>query len=246
MEDDQKDAEIQPGNDAVSQEEKGLPQTKAEQLFYQFCYPDTWFWEYGEWKQAALDILSSGIFKGNELRGGHNKTYHIDMGDLIINLVMKHFDFDVNLSSGRVYHRLEGLIEQEIVNEFNDHFCFVAAIARLGGIRKDHIQNIWDNWRKQVSAQAAKGNISPHWRRLIMDEMFPGHGYTPKTTPQQIGRKFADIFLQYIPQAPTARMVEWVNATLISLKRPIASKSSLNDYIKERQTSPVTPVTITE
>ncbi len=213
--------------------------SEAERLFQQFCYPDTWFWGYREWKQAALDILSSGIFKGIELKGGHNKTFPVDMGDLIINLVMKHFDCDVNLPSGRLCHRLEGLLEQEIVSEFDDHFGFVAAIARLGGIRKDHIQNIWDNWRKQISDHAVKGKISTHWRQVI-------NGYNPPTTPQQIGRKFADIFLQYIPQAPTDRMVAWVNVTLKSLKRPIVSKSSLNDYIKQRQISPITPVTITE
>jgi hypothetical protein len=108
---------------------------KAERLFNQYCYPKTWYWENPEWKQAALDILSAGIIEENTLKGhaGHKKNYPVELGDLICDLVQRHFDYDVNLPSGQVFHRLEGPLEEEIVSKFDDHFCFVAAIARLAG-----------------------------------------------------------------------------------------------------------------
>jgi hypothetical protein len=223
---------------------KAKEQTEAEKLFNQHCYPETWFWKYPEWKQAALDILNSGIFEGPELKGhaGHKQTYPVDLRDLILDLVKKHFDYDVNRPPGRVFHRLEGPLDEEIVSEFDEHFRFVAAIARLCGIRKDHVQNIWDDWRKQISTQAVKGKISSHWRQVIMDEIFPGY-----TAPKKIAYEFADIFLQYISKAPPGRMVHWVNVTLESLGRPTVSESSLNNYIsKKQQTIPISPISIIE
>jgi len=225
--------------------------SKPERLFNQYCYSDTWFWEYPEWKKAALDILSSGIIEGNELKGHVRRQNYpvvegnsVVLGDLIITLVMSHFDYDVNLPQH--FHRLEGSLQKEIVSEFDDHFRFVAAIARIGGIRRDVIRNIWDDWRKKVSARAVKGEIPHQWRLLIMDEMYPGRGYAPKTTPQQIARKFADIFLQYVPQeVPPNTIVEWVNLTLKSLGRPAGSKSKLHDYISKRKQQLLTPISIT-
>ena len=228
---------------------KDRKQAEIERLFNQYCYPDTWFWEYSERKQAALDILNSGIFEGTDLTGHalHKKTYPVDLGHLIPDLVMKHYD--VNLPLGRVFHRLEGPLDQEIISEFDEHFRFVAAIARLCGIRTDYVQNIWDDWREKVSVRAVKGEIPHLWRDIIMDEMYPGRGYAPQITPQQTAREFADIFLRYVPStAPADRIVEWVNVTLKSLKRPTVSKSMLNAYIskKKKGTSPVTPISITE
>jgi hypothetical protein len=224
---------------------KAKNQSEAEQLFNQYCYPKTWYWEYPEWKQAALSILSSGIFEGTELKGHarHKQTYPVDLGHLITDLVRKHYDYDVNLPPGQVFHRLEGPLDHEIVSEFDEHFRFVAAIVRLCGVRKDHVQNIWDDWRKQVSTQAVKGKISPRWRQVIMDEIFPGYA-----APKKIAYAFADIFLQYASQARPSRMVHWVNVTLESLGRPMLSKSSLNDYIskKQQQISQATPFSITE
>ena len=228
---------------------KTKEQVKAERLFNEYCFPGTWYWEYPEWKKAALDILSSGIFEGYELKGHARRQNYpvvqgesVVLGDLIIHLVQKHFDYDVNLRSGQVVHRLEGPLEQEIVSKFDDHFRFVAAIARLGGIRSDLVQNIWGDWRKQVSTQAVKGKISPRWRQVMMDEIFPGYAAPPK-----IAYAFADIFLQYIGQARPGRIVHWVNVTLESLGRPPVSKSSLNDYIKKhQQISQVTLFPITE
>jgi hypothetical protein len=121
--------------------------SEAEQLFSIYCYPQTWYWEYWEWKQAALDILSSGIFQGDELKGhARRQNYPVVQGgsvvlrDLIIDLVQKHFDYDVNLPAGRVFHRLDGSLVEDIVGDFDDHFCFVSAIARLGGIRRDLVK----------------------------------------------------------------------------------------------------------
>jgi len=116
---------------------KKKEQSEAERLFNQYCYPDTWFWKYPEWKQAALSILSSGIFEGNELKGHARRQNYplvqgdsVVLGDLIEGLVQKHFDYDVDLPFVR---RLEGPLREDIVGEFDDHFRFVAAIARLGG-----------------------------------------------------------------------------------------------------------------
>ena len=228
---------------------KTKKQTEAERLFNQYCLAGTWFWKYPEWKQAALSILSSEIFEGDELKGHARRQNYpivqggsVVLGDLIVDLVEKHLDYDVNLPSGQVFHRLEGPLEKEIVSKFDDHFRFVAAIARLGGIRSDLVQNIWDDWRKQVSTHAVKGKISPHWRQVIMNEIFPGY-----STPKKKAYEFADIFLRYVPQARPGRIVHWVNVTLESLGRPTVSKSSLNDYIKKhQQISHVTPISITE
>jgi len=238
----------------TSQRSVSLEVLKAERIFNQYCYPDTWFWKYPEWKQAALDIISSGIFEGDELKGhARSQNYpvvhgeSVVLGDLIIHLVQKHFDYDVNLPSGRIFHRLEGSLQKEIVSEFDDHFLFVATIAQLCGIRKDRIQKVWDEWRKKVSVRAVKGEIPHHWRELIMDKMYPGRGYAPQTTPQQIARKFADIFLRYVPQAPAARIVKWVNVTLKSLGRPTVSESGLRTYIsEEKQRRPQLQKQITE
>jgi hypothetical protein len=227
-----------------------LEALKAERLFNQFCYPKTWYWDYPEWKQAALSILSSGIFEGNELKGHARRQNYpvvqgdsVVLGDLIINLVQRHFDYDVNLPSGQVFHRLEGPLVEDIVGKFDDHFCFVAAIARLGGIRSDLVQNIWDDWRKQVSTRAVEGKISPRWRQIIMEDIYPGQGYYP---PKKIAYAFADIFLRHVSQAPPDRIAEWVNVTLKSLRRPTVSKSTLNDYIKNHQASLATTISITD
>jgi hypothetical protein len=225
--------------------------SEAERLFDQYCYPETWFWEYREWKQAALSILSSGIFEGNKLKGHARRQNYpvvqgdsVVIGDLIVDLVQKHFDYDINLPAGRVIHRLEGPLVEDIVGVFDDHFRFVAAIAQLAGIRSDLVQNIWDDWREQVSTRAIEGKISPIWRKVIMEDIYPGQGYYP---PKKIAYEFADIFLQYVSQAPPGRIVEWVNLTLKSLRRPTVSKSTLNDYIKKhQQISSGTPISITE
>lgn len=227
---------------------KTKEQAKAERLFNQYCYPGAWFWKYPEWKQAALDILSADIIEENALTGhlGHKKIYPVALGDLITDLVQRHFDYDVNLPSGQVSHRLEGPLEKEIVSEFDDHFRFVAAIARLGGIRSDLIQNIWDDWRKQVSTQVAKGKISPRWRQVIMDEIFPGYA-----APKKIAYAFADIFLRYVPnevpEVPPARIAQWVHVTLKSLGRRPVDDSVLREYVSnERQRISQLPTQITE
>ena len=223
--------------------------SEAERLFNQYCFPGTWFWEIPEWKQAAFSVLSSGILEGNELKGHARRQNYpvvqgdsVVLGDLIIDLVQRHFEYDVNLPSGQVFHRLEGPLEEEIVSKFDDHFCFVAAIARLGGIRSNTIKKIWDEWREKVSKQAIEGKISPHWHQVIMGEIFPGY-----PAPKKIAYAFADIFLRYVPQAHRDRMANWVNVTLKSLGRSAVSNSSLSDYIKEhQQISPMAPISITE
>jgi hypothetical protein len=230
-----------------------LEALKAERLFNQYCYPKTWYWDYPEWKQAALSILSSGIFEGNELKGHARRQNYpvvqgdsVVLGDLIIDLVQIHFDYDVNLPSGQVFHRLEGSLVEDIVGKFDDHFRFVAAIALLGGIRSDLVQNTWDDWRKKVSTRAVEGKISPRWRQIIMNEIFPGYD-----VPKKIAYAFADIFLRYVPkvpkEVPPARIAEWVNVTLESLGRPKVDDSVLRQYISnERQRISQLPTQITE
>ncbi|MBM4275596.1 MAG: hypothetical protein FJ134_14220 [Deltaproteobacteria bacterium] len=226
---------------------KARTQSEAERIFNQYCYPGTWFWAYPEWKQAALDILNSGICEGIELKGhARRQNYPIALGDLIIALVQMHFDYDVDRYLPR-FHRLEGPLKEEIVGEFDEHFRFVAAIARLGGIRSDSVQKIWDDWRKRITARAVKGEIPHQWRLIIMDDMYPGRGYAPPKTPLETARKFAEVFLQYVPpeaEAPPGRIVEWVHLTLKSLGRPTGSKSKLHDYISERKQRLLTPISI--
>lgn len=226
---------------------------EAMRLFNQYCFPSYWFWGYPERKKAALSILSSGIFEGDELKGhATRQNYPVVrgdtnvLGDLICDLVEKHFGYDVNLPAGQVFHRLEGPLEQEIVREFDDHFRFVAAIARIGGVRKDVIQNKCDEWRKQVSTRAVEGKIPLHWREIMMDEVYPGQGYYPA---KKIAYAFADIFLRYVPQALPASIAKWVNIVIESLGRKAVSDSGLRDYVskeKRRGSQLPEPIKITE
>jgi hypothetical protein len=220
-------------------------QTQAEHLFKRYCHSQTWFWGYAEWRKTALDILGCGIFQGNKLKGhaGHKRTYPVDLGDLIMDLVKKHFDYDIDLPYGRFFHRLEGPLSDEVVNEFDYYFNFVATIARLGSVRKDVVEKIWDDWREKVRSAAIQGKISHQWRKEMMHQIHFGGSYRPK----KIAYEFADIFVRYVPQAPAGRTANWVNATLKCLGRPSASKSSLTTYVKQQQNSlQTTPVEITE
>jgi hypothetical protein len=223
---------------------------EAERLFNQYCYPGTWFWEYWEWKQAALAILDCGIFEGSTLKGAEKTrtTYPVELGDLIFDLVQAHFDYDINLPPFLRFHRLEGPLEKEIVDEFDEHFRFVAAIARQAGIKKDRIKNIGDAWRDKIYSRAIEGKIPHHWRYLVMNEISPGV-YVRK----KIAFTFADAFLRHGPyggphapyDVPTDRIVKWVNVTLESLGRPPAGKTTLTNYINAHK-SPPTPIQITE
>ena len=66
------------------------PETlEAIRLFNQYCYPKSHFWKNQASKQAALDMLGSGIFGDNVLKGHekHKTTYPVILGNLITELV---------------------------------------------------------------------------------------------------------------------------------------------------------------
>lgn len=227
---------------------------KAERLFHQYCYPKTRSWEDRDrdiLKEAALKILSSEFsefIEENGLRGhaGHKKIHHTDVGALIIDLVeYAHFNRLVNLP----YASLD-FIRGGITKEFDEHFRWVSEILQLAGVRKNVIQKKGQEWRKKL--QVAAGKITPYWHEAISEKIWPGHRYAPKKQKPHVfaAHVFADVFLGYVPQVPTDRLVEWVNIILKSLGRPTVSKSKLHVYIsiskKEQRILPGTPISITE
>jgi hypothetical protein len=205
-------------------------QSEAEQLFSQYCKPQSGLWRSLDWRQPALAILSSGIFIGNALKGHarHKKNYPIDLGDLIYCLVKTHLDYDI----------IPPILHLDIIKSFEEYFNSAAAIARLGGVRESQIEKIKQTWREKISAKVVEGKISPHWRHVLM----------VGTAPKEIYYRFADILLSQTPQAPPNRIADWVNAILKALERKPVSKSILRDYIGREQERILNqaPITITE
>jgi hypothetical protein len=119
-------------------------------------------------------------------------------------------------------------------------------LARIAGVTDNKIKKVWESfqkWREKILLAVDQGDLPYNWRELIKVGLISSRNYRPKLEAQA----FANIFSNYVPQAPTGRIVEWVNVTLKSLGQPPVSKSSLNDYIKKRQQiSPATPISITE
>lgn len=223
---------------------KPKEQVEAERLFKQYCYPKIIIWDDHERdlvKEAALEILSSEFatcIKDDGLKGhaGHKKVYSVDLGDLIIHLVRyAHYDLHVN----RPYLPLD-IQRGTILKAFDKLFTETCEILREGGVRLDRFIKVGGECRKKLSAQAAEGKISPYWRESIDEKIYPGHKYNPnRRSPHMFAAcRFADVFLGFIPQAPTARIVEWVNIILKALGRPTVSKSNLNDYISKAKKNP--------
>ena len=253
-----------------SQEEKDPPQSdqhrsagwksldkiktkKAERLFHQYCDPKPPGWEDREWeilKEAALKILSSEFsefIEENGLKGHplHKKIYQADVGQLIIALVeYAHFNRIVNLPFFP-----PDVIRAEIIKEFDEHFRWVSEILQIAGVRKDGIQSKRQEWRKQLSTQVVAGKFPTYWREDIWEKIWPGHGNVPKKQSPRIlaAQAFVDVFVGYVPDVPTDRMVDWVNIILKSLGRPTVGKSSLNAYISiSKKQQPKSPMSITE
>jgi len=232
---------------------KTKEQAKAEQLFHQYCCPKTPGWEDREWeifKEAALKILSSEFaefIEENGLKGHalHKKIYQADVGQLIIALVeYAHFNRIVNLP-----YFPPDVIRAEITKEFDEHFRWVSEILQIAGVRKDGIQRKGQEWRKKLSAQVVAGKFPTYWREAIWEKLWPRRGNVPKKQSTHIlaAQAFADVFVGYVPEVPTGRMVEWVNIILKSLGRATVSKSSLNAYISiSKKQQPKIPMSITE
>ena len=215
------------------------PQTKelseAECFFSKYCYPEAPFWENRIFKQAALNVLGSGIFGENELKGhaGHKKTYPVPLGDLIIHLVETHFKYvDIIFAPG------------DILKAFDGRFEMMAAMARIGGVRDETLKRIQTEWREKISLAGAQGKFPSNWREIAKMEMISSWKYRPRSE----AHASAHVFLGYLPQAPPSRIVEWVNLALTSLKRPTLSKSGLHNYISKEQQkiSEITPISTTK
>jgi hypothetical protein len=223
---------------------KPKEQVEAERLFNQYCYPITRSWDVQERdfvKEAAVQILSSefaSCIKDEGLKGhaGRKNVYPVDLGHLIIHLVKyAHYERLVNLP----YLPLD-IQRGTILKEFDKLFTEICEILQEGGVRLDRFKKVGQECRKKLSARAAEGKISPYWRESVDEKIYPGHKYIPnRQAPHMFAAcRFADVFLGFIPQAPTARIVEWVNIILTALSRPTVSKSSLNDYISNSRKNP--------
>jgi hypothetical protein len=193
-------------------------------LFNQYCYPKSHFWKNKLHKQAALDMLGSGIFGDNVLKGHAKRktTYPVSLGNLIYELVNLYFAY--------AYPPPISYIHEEIVGTFNHHFSYVSAIAQLAGVKKNEIDDYWEVWREKISKAVDKGKFSPDWHKLIEEMMFKG-----EHRPQKIAYGLANIFLSYCLLAPPSRVALWVNDILKSLGLDPFSDSSLRDYIKLEQ-----------
>ncbi len=197
---------------------------EANRLFNQYCYPDHPHWKSRFSKQAALAMLGSGIFGYNLLKGHakHKATYPVNLDALIYELL--------NVYGGYSYVPPIAYVKEDVVREFDHHFTYVSAIAQLAGVRKDAVENDRDAWREKLSNAADNGKIPPDWRTLI-EEMFQGRRYRlPK-----LAHVFADIFLAHCLLARPSRVADWVRTILTSLGLKPPSKSSLSDYVKQRQ-----------
>lgn len=223
-------------------------QSDTERLFY-LIFPEASNWkaDYSQplaafdpityvpyLKQVALAILDTGIIGENGLKGhaGHKETFPVDRRDLIGALV------DIDYQYQQVTY-----FPGDIIKLFDSRFDIVAAFARLGGVKNREIKKTQQKWRKEISLAVAQGKFPPNWRELTKVKIISSYKYRPKSEAQALAIKF----LQYVPQAPTGRIVEWVKAILKSLGRPPVGKTSLNDYIKKGklQISQVTPISST-
>ena len=190
-------------------------------------------------KQVALAILDTGIIGENGLKGHalHKKPLlanRRDIRDLISALV------DIDYQYQQVIYS-----PGDIINLFDSRFDIVAAFARIGGVKNKEIKKTQQKWGKEISLAVAQGKFPPNWRELTKVEIISSYKYRPKSEAQALAIKF----LQYVPQAPTGRIVTWVNMVLKALGRRPVSKSKLHDYISSRKQEPILPgppISITE
>jgi hypothetical protein len=201
---------------------KPKEQAKAERLFFQYCYPESLFWEDLVLKQAALDILSPEFIGENELKGhaGHKKIYPVPLGDLIIHLVEIHSKYvEIIFYPG------------DILKEFDTRFDMMAAMARMGGVRDKELERMQEKWRKEISLTVAQGEFPSNWRELAKVELISAWKYRPRSEAEA----FAIVFLGYVPQARDYTISRWVNAILESLGLKPMSSAHLRDYIKNQR-----------
>jgi hypothetical protein len=204
--------------DRIKAKDKAKKKSEAERLFSKYC-TSWWVWQNDPaFKQAALDMLSTGYFGDNELKGhrGRKETYPISLADIIADLVKRHDDY-VHI----VFH------PTDIIKAFNDSFRIVAAMAALGGVTDIQIQKVKREWRAKISDKVAQDEISPHWRRLLQEKMRPAWTMGPQTEAQA----FAVIFLNHVPGAHEYTIATWVNAMLESLGQRRVAHSSLREYV---------------
>lgn len=228
----------------LKQKQEYLDQKEVEKLFEKYCKPQAWFWVYPDWKYAAISLLKSPLFEGTALKGPQKRgNYHLVtaeqnlLGDLIIDLVQEHFrrGGDQFLPPHLNFHRLEGDLVNEILEDFDTHFSIVAAIARLGGVRTDELEAKRRKWREKVLKRATVGRIPTHWRTLVWEMRAPGRGNALRLTPHETARAFAEVFLKYVPEASANQMAKWVITTMEALDRPTINKTRLRLYINERK-----------
>lgn len=198
---------------------------EANRLFNQYCYPKSHHWNYEPRKQAAFSMLRSGIFGDNVLKGHarHKKTYQVELGALIYELV--------NVYRGHSYIPPISYLKEDILHEFDHHFSYIFMMAQLAGVRKDVLGNYWDAWKKELSDTVDNGEIPPHWRTLIEEKIFQGRSYRPP----KMAHEFADIFLAHCLLARPSKVADWERAIFTSLGLKPPSKSSLSNYVKQRQ-----------
>lgn len=261
MKDNQKEGEIQLGNDAViSQEEKGLPQTdkyrskgwkevkikpkeqaEAERLFFLF------FPKASHWKPPSILLPFDPVTYVPYLK----QTALAILGTGIIgeNGLKGHkghketFPVDQSDLIGALVdthfkYRDVTFFPKDIINRFDSYFDGMATIASLSGVTDKKIKdvrNYLQKWRDKISQAVSQGNFPANWRELIKCELITTREYRPKSEAQA----FANVFLEYVSKAKDNRIALWVNDILKSLGRPTASNSKLRDYVKkERELRP--------
>jgi len=216
-------------------------QSEAERLFFLF-FPEALHWQnpsilvpfnpsnyLPHFKQDALAILGTGIIGENGLKGhaGHKKFFPVDQKDLIISLIDRDYQ----------YHSI-AFYPGDILKKFDSNLDSMVALARIAGATDFQIKQAKDNLknlRDKIFFAVSQGNFPPNWRELIKEELISSYKHYPKTQAQA----FAIVFLEYVPQAKTKRIVTWVNAVLKSLERLPASEARLWKYIeKERKLRP--------
>jgi hypothetical protein len=128
---------------------------EAQRLFNQYCHPKSHYWKNQDAKQAALAMLSSGIFGDEVLKGHarHKTTYPVILEALIRELV--------DLYRAYVYLPPISYIKEDVTREFDHHFSYVFAIAQLAGVKEKTIADRWDAWREELSKAVDEGKISP-------------------------------------------------------------------------------------
>ena len=246
MKNNQKDGEIQPGNNAViRQEEKGLPQpdkhrpkgwkeikfkpkeqAEAERLFFLF-FPEASHRKLPSILVPFDPVTYVPYFKQTALAilrtgivGENGLKGHVGHRETFPvdqrNLIGALVDTHFKYRDITFY-------PGDILKLFDGYFDIMAALARLSGVTDKKINDVWDDlqkWRDKISQAVSQGNFPANWRELTKVELISSYKYRPKSE----GQAFAIVFLEYVPQAKDNRIAIWVNAILKSLGLPTAKQ----------------------